>query len=57
MKVTIEEIVSQEFEVPDGSTLEDIRSLYKEEKLVLNNPSLVEANVLMDVDESWIRID
>lgn len=53
MKIVIEEIISQEFEVPDGTTFEEVRKMYKEQKLVLDNAEMQCVSVLMNDGESW----
>ena len=50
VKVTIEEIISQKFEVEVSSldnAYDEVRQMYKDGKLVLENPSLTEANVMI----------
>lgn len=50
VKVIIEEIISQEFEieVPDGvRPYDEVRKQYKDGKLVLEDPSLTQANVMI----------
>ena len=54
VKAIIEEVISQEFEVEVTSlenAYEEIRQMYKDQKLILENPSLTEAN-LMIVEEN-----
>ena len=50
VRVTIEEIISQKFEVEVSSldnAYDEVRQMYKDGKLVLENPSLTEANVMI----------
>ena len=53
MKIVIEEVISQEFEVPDGTTFEEVRQMYKDEKLILDNAERQCVSVLMNDCESW----
>lgn len=53
MKIIIEEVISQEFEVPDGTTFEDVQRMYKNEELIVDNGNLQCASVLMNECESW----
>lgn len=49
-KIIIEEIISQEFEVDvdeSKSIYEQVRTMYKESKLVVDNPTLTEVNVMI----------
>lgn len=59
VKFTLEEIISQEFEA-DVSSLEnaydEIRQQYKDGKLVLENPTVTQVNVLIGTDSSWIDL-
>ena len=53
VRVTIEEIISQKFEVEVSSldnAYDEVRQMYKDGKLVLENPSLITANVLIRDD-------
>lgn len=57
LKVTIEEVVSQEFEV-EVSSLEnaykEVREMYVGGKIVVEDPNLIEANVMI-CDENGIE--
>ncbi len=55
-EIIIEEVISQTFHVPDDTTYEDVRKMYQEEKLVLENPSLTQVNCLMENDGDWIDL-
>ena len=65
VKVTIEEVISQTFEVEvtsEETAYEEIRQMYKNEELVLDNAALTQANVLMgsntdpDNDGDWVDL-
>lgn len=53
LKVIIEEVQSQEFEVEVSSidnAYDEVRQMYRDGKLVLENPSLTQAN-MMTIEE------
>lgn len=59
VKVTIEEVISQTFEIEvdeKKDAYEKIRSMYKNGDLVVENPSLIEANVMI-YDENGDETD
>ena len=59
VKVTIEEVISQTFEIEvdeKEDVYEKIRSMYKNGDLVVENPSLIEANVMI-YDENGDETD
>lgn len=56
MIIILEEICSQEFEVPDGTTPEQIREMYKDTTLLMDNSRLTQLNVLMGEDEGWYTL-
>lgn len=63
VKVTIEEFISQTFEVEvssEDNAFDEIKKMYKDEKLVLDDASLIEANVMIhdqNGDETdWNRL-
>ena len=61
IKVTIEEVISQEFEVDVNETddiYDQIRSMYKQGKLVVEDPTLILAQALInDGEESdWCNL-
>ena len=59
VKVTIEEVISQMFEIEvdeKEDVYEKIRSMYKNGDLVVENPSLIEANVMI-YDENGDETD
>ena len=50
VKVTIEEIISQTFEVEVSSeedAFEEVKNMYNSDKLVVENATLIEANVMI----------
>ena len=59
LKVIIEEVQSQEFEVEVSSidnAYDEVRQMYRDGKLVLENPSLTQANMMTIEDgreSSW----
>lgn len=55
-QIIIEEVISQTFEVEKDATYEDIRQMYRDEKLVLDNPSVTQVN-LMELDEESKETD
>lgn len=55
-KIVIEELISQTFEVADDVTDEDVEEMYINADLVLDSPDIIEVNVQMAEDESWIKI-
>lgn len=61
IKVTIEEVISQEFEVEVSSlnnAYEEVREKYKAGELILENPGLTQANVMIqDEDGTYDRAD
>ena len=63
VKVIIEEVISQEFEVEVSSydnAYNEIREKYKNAELVLENPSLTQANVNIydeeDREGDWVDL-
>ena len=60
VKVTIEETIAQEIEVEVSgveNAYEEIRKMYRDGKLVVDNATLIEANVLLDGDDGdWISL-
>lgn len=56
MKIVLEEIVSQEFEVPDNWNEGDIRNAYRNTEIVMDNANLTELNVLMNENEGWVKL-
>ena len=58
-KVAIEEIITQTFEVEVSDLNEayyEVRQMYKDGKLVVENPTLIEANVMI-YDENGEETD
>lgn len=58
-KVIIEEVISQEFEVEVSSldnAYDEVRQMYKDGKLVVDNPTLTQANVMIP-DENGEETD
>lgn len=58
-KIIIEEVISQEFEVEvtdEHNSYREIRQMYLDGKLVVENPSLTEANVMV-LDEDGEETD
>ena len=58
-KVAIEEIITQTFEVEVSSldnAYDEVRKMYRDGKLVVDNPSLIEANVMI-YDENGEETD
>lgn len=60
IKIIIEEVISQEFEVEVSSrenAYKEIRQMYKDAKLVVEDPKLTEANVMIldenDEETDW----
>ena len=56
IEVTIEEIVSQKFKVKVSSlenAYEEVRQMYKDDEIVVENPSLTQANVMIGDDGVW----
>ena len=54
VKATIEEVISQTFEVEVSSiddAYDEIQEMYKSGKLVVENPTLTEANLMVTTDE------
>ena len=62
IKITIEETISQEFEVEVkdvNNPYEEIRQMYIDEKLVLDNATLTSANIGLpdkDGNTNWVSI-
>lgn len=63
VKVIIEEVISQTFEVEVSSienAYEEIRDMYRDGKLVVEDPTLTEANVMITDDNGkegdWINL-
>ena len=64
VKIIIEEVISQEFEVEVNDMdkiYDEIREKYLNEEIVVENPHLTEANVLVinednDEDNDWVKI-
>ena len=59
VKVAIEEIITQTFEVEVSSldnAYDEVRKMYRDGKLVVENPSLIEANVMI-YDENGEETD
>lgn len=57
--IIIEEVISQEFvvDIPEGANeYEFVREMYKEGKLVVENPGLTQANVMI-CDENGEETD
>ena len=52
-KIVIEEIISQTFEVSDDATLDEIREMYRQGKLVVESGEVTQVNVLMSNNEEW----
>lgn len=63
VKITIEEVIAQEFEVEVSSNeaaYDEIREMYKTGKLVVEDPTLVEANVFLPDEVNggcWVNFD
>lgn len=58
-KVIIEEVISQEFEVEVSSldnAYDEVRKIYRDGKLVVDNPTLTQANVMIP-DENGEETD
>ena len=58
-KVIVEEVISQEFEVEVSSldnTYDEVRKMYRDGKLVVDNPTLTQANVMIP-DENGEETD
>ena len=58
-KVIIEEVISQEFEVEVSSldnAYNEVRKMYRDGKLVVDNPTLTQANVMIP-DENGEETD
>ena len=58
-KVIIEEVISQEFEVEVSSldnAYNEVRKMYRDGKLVVDNPTLIQANVMIP-DENGEETD
>ena len=58
-KVIIEEVISQEFEVEVSSldnAYDEVRKMYRDGKLVVDNPTLIQANVMIP-DENGEETD
>lgn len=62
VKIVIEEVISQEFEV-EVSTIDDaydeIREMYQSKKLVVEDPKLTQANLLIEDengDGDWMDL-
>ena len=58
-KVIIEEVISQEFEVKVSSldnAYDEVRKMYRDGKLVVDNPTLTQANVMIP-DENGEETD
>lgn len=54
-KVIIEEVISQEFEVEVSSldnAYDEVRKMYRDGKLVVDNPKLTQANVMIPDENS-----
>ena len=54
IKVIIEEIISQEFEVEVSdlnNVYDEIRTKYKNEEIILGNPTLTQANVMIQDED------
>ena len=59
IKITIEEIISQQFEVEVSSmenAYEEIREMYRNDKLTVDNATLTGANVQLTEDGEWISL-
>lgn len=59
VKIAIEEIITQTFEVGVSDlnkAYDEVRQMYKDGKLVVENPTLVEANVMI-YDENGEETD
>lgn len=59
VKIAIEEIITQTFEVEVSDlnkAYDEVRQMYKDGKLVVENPTLVEANVMI-YDENGEETD
>ena len=63
VKVIIEEVISQTFEVEVSSienAYEEIRDMYRDGKLAVEDPTLTEANVMITDDDCkegvWINL-
>lgn len=60
IKATIEETISQTFEVEVTdieNAYEELREMYRDGKLVVDNATLIEANVLLDGDDGdWVSL-
>lgn len=57
-KITIEETISQEFEIEVDSCEEAQEKgieLYKAGKLILDNPQVTDRNILVGEDSSWVN--
>ena len=58
-KVIIEEVISQEFEVEVSdlnNAYDEVRKMYRDGKLVVDNPTLTQANVMIP-DENGEETD
>ena len=58
-KVIVEEVISQEFEVEVSSldnAYDEVRKMYSDGKLVVDNPTLTQANVMIP-DENGEETD
>lgn len=59
VKCVIEEVISQEFEVDVSdinNAYDEIRNMYKDRRIVVDNPSLTQANVMI-YDEDGVEPD
>ena len=55
-KVIFEEIIAKKVSVPDEATDEDVKKLYLSGSMLVESTQLVEVNVLMDGEESFINL-
>lgn len=62
-KVIIEEVISQEFEVDidtEDNIYDQIKKLYKQQKLVVDNPKLIQTNFMLKDEHGnetdWINL-
>lgn len=56
-EIVIEQTISQTFVVEDNVTLDDVRKMYNDCELVLDDATLLEVNVQMDADEEFVNIN
>lgn len=55
-KVIFEEIVAKKVSVPDEATDEDVKKIYLSGSMLVESTQLVEVNVQMAEDESFIHL-